>query len=45
MKIKIKIIKILDLLILVEKQVMNYAITTCNLLVDENEKTGYCQCD
>ena len=42
---KIKIIMILDLLILAEKQVMNYAITICNVVVGENEKTGYCQCD
>ena len=39
MKIKIKI---LDLSILAARQDMNYAITTCNVLVGENEKSGYC---
>jgi hypothetical protein len=42
---KTKIIMTLDLLILAEKQVMNYAITTGNVLVGENEKTGYSWCN
>jgi len=38
---KIKIITILDLSILAAKQDMNCAITAWNVLVGENEKSGY----